>query len=193
MTSSTAKPSPSENTLITVHPLRPNDPECITQAEIFLRKVCHRDNVKRSEATNGEVSWTVTLTDREVLPILYESPWFELDFSTKMALRKFIRRNEEDHDAEPFYTIHAKNYKNDAETKATREFLKTKVTNSTRSLRESKYPGTNHIYSWDEVQLSDAAKEEVEAYLDRRDSPLEPRWPMYDDGKVPYIKDSDWK
>jgi hypothetical protein len=186
-------PSTSGCTLITVHPLKPDDPECITEAEIFLRKVCHRQNVKRSETSTGEVSWIVTLTDRELLPILYESPWFELELTAKKTLRRFIRRNEDDPDADPYYTIPAKDYPNEAETKATEAFLRTKVTDPTQPLHPSTYPFTNLICSWSNVQLSDVVKEEVEAYMGRQDRPYEPHWPMYDDSRVPVIEDSDWK
>jgi hypothetical protein len=180
------------STFITVRPLNANGSESIAEAEIFLRKVCHRNNFKRSETTSWEVSWIVTLTDRELLPILYEGP-VDMSFTTKMILRRFIRRHEEDLDADPCYTITAKDYKNEAETKATQEFLKTKVTDPTRTLETLRYPGTNLIWSWCNIQLSDTAKEEVEDYMRRRDRPLEPYWPMYDENKIPMIKDSDWK
>jgi hypothetical protein len=192
-TPTTVGPSASGCTLITVHPLKPDDPKCIIEAEILLRKVCHHHNVKRSETSTGEVSWIVTLTDRELLPILYESPWFELELNARKTLRRFIRRHEGDPDADPYYTIHAKDYKNETETKATEAFLRTKVTNPNQPLHAFKYPFTNLICSWSNVQLSDATKEDVEAYTGRQDRPYEPHWPMYDHGKVPVIEDSDWK
>jgi hypothetical protein len=192
-TPTTVGPSTSGCTPITIHPLKPDDSEYITEAEIFLRKVCHRQNVKRSETSMGEVAWIVTLTDRELLPILYESPWFELELTAKKTLRRFIRRNEDDPNADPYYTIHAKDYKNDVETKATEAFLRTKVTDPNQPLHASTYPFSYLIFSWCNVQLSDAAKEEVEAYMGRQHRPYEPHWPMYDDSKVPVIEDSDWK
>jgi hypothetical protein len=134
------------------------------------------------------------LTDRDVLPILYESPWFDLEFTAKKTLRRFILlQRKEDPDADPYYTIQAKDYENIAETTATEAFLRTKVTDASHYLGVFTYPFTDLTWSWTNVQLSDKAKEEVEIYMGRQDRPYEPHWPMYDDQKVPVIEDSDWK
>jgi hypothetical protein len=126
------------------------------------------------------------MTDRELLPILYEAPWFELDLATKKILRRYICRHEEDPDADMYYNISANDDPNSEETKA---FLKTKVTDPTQEFREVRLH-CGRVIGWDNVQLSDMAIETVEVYMGR---PLDPQWPTYDDGKVPVIKDSDWK
>jgi hypothetical protein len=82
-TPTTVGPLTSGSKVITVHPLKPDDSACITEVENLLRKVRHRQNVKRLEITTGVMSWIVTLTDREWLSILYEAPWFDLDLTAK--------------------------------------------------------------------------------------------------------------
>ena len=81
---------------------------------------------------------------------------------------EFSRRHEKRSALTPrddhYYNIVAKDYNNDEETKATREFLNTKVTDPSQQIYEFNLPGTSHIIGWGNVQLSDAAKGEVEAY-----------------------------
>jgi hypothetical protein len=108
------------------------------------------------------------LSDRETIRLLPEHPWLKLDSSAKATLVKFSKRHEKRSDLSPrddlYYNIVAKDYNNDAETKAIREFLNTKLTDPNQEITEFKYPGTSHVIGWGNVQLSDTAKAEVGAY-----------------------------
>ena len=161
---------PSIKTFVIVHPIDPNDSGTIEQTVPSLEKICGSEHVEtlRSVGGDGDVSWKVTLSDRETLRYLAEHPWLRHDQSVKRALIEFSRRHEKrsaltPRDDHP-YNVVAKDYNNDEETKATREFLNTKVTGPSQQIYEFHLPGTSHIIGWGNVQLSDAAKGEVEAY-----------------------------
>jgi hypothetical protein len=126
------------------------------------------------------VSWIVTLTDRELLPFLYEAPWFELDLTTKKTLRKYLWLNEENPDADMYYDMCANDDLKDEEIKA---FLETRITNPAQDSVEFQLP-SGCVLGWGNVQLSEMAKEEVEAYLSRPKLPLAAQWPTYDDTNI---------
>lgn len=157
-----------DDTFVTIHPIDPNNSEQIARTEDSLGKICGSEHVKSQQAADGHVSWIVTLSDRETIRLLPEHPWLQLDESARKTLVRFskrhTKRSELDRRDDPFYNVVAKDYNNDEETKATRAFLNTKVTNPNQKILEFNYPGTNHIIGWGNVQLSDAAKGEVEAY-----------------------------
>ena len=88
-----------------------------------------------------------------------------------------------------YYDLCANNDLNKEETKA---FLKTRITDAAQDFVEFRLP-SGRVLGWGNVQWSERAKEEVEAYLGRPKLPLAARWPTYDDTKIPVIEDSDWK
>jgi hypothetical protein len=167
-TSSTLNSPTYDNAFVVLHPIDTNDSETIARTETSLGLICGSEHVESLQATGGDVSWKVTLTDRESLLLLAEHPWLKPDQSLKKTLVEFSRRHEKRSVLtprdDPYYNVVAKDFNNDEETKATKEFLTTKITDPSQQILEFNLPGTSHIIGWGHVQLSDAAKGEVEAY-----------------------------
>jgi hypothetical protein len=165
---STSNAPDSGTTFLIVHPLDPNDTETIEKTVPNLERICGSEHLETLRSVDGNVSWKVTLSDRKTLRYLAEHPWLKPDKSIGKTLEEFSRRHEKRSELIPrddeYYNIVAKDYNNDEETKATREFLNTKVTDPSKKFKEFSLPGTSHIIGWGNVQLSEAAKQEVEAY-----------------------------
>lgn len=158
----------SGDTFVIIHPIDPSNSEQISRTEDSLGKICGSEHVKSQQAKDGHVSWVVTLSDRETINLLPEHPWLQLDETAKRTLvthsKRHTKRSDLDRRDDAYYNIVAKDYNDDAQTKATREFLNTKLTDPNQKILEFNYPGTDHIIGWGHVQLSDAAKGEVEKY-----------------------------
>ena len=72
------------------------------------------------------------MSDRETLRYLAKNPWLRPDYLLKRTLVEFPRRYEEGlaltRRDDQSYNILAKDFKNNKETKATKELLNTKIT-----------------------------------------------------------------
>jgi hypothetical protein len=178
-----------DNNVVTLHPINPEDSDQITRTSNALDIICGTEHVTKQQAADGRVSWVVTLTHREHIDLLPDHPWLNLDSATNNTLIEFSKESTRrsilsSRDEDPLYDIRANDYTNDEETKATREFLKTKTSAPDQKFVEIHLPGTTHILSWGGVQLSDTAKAEVEAYMGREDRPLQLQGPTYEDRAV---------
>lgn len=154
--------------IIIVRPIDPTNSEQISRAGENLVNICGSEHVRPHQTSDGTPSWLVTLSDRETLQYLPEHPWLQLDDVAKQTFTSFTKRHAKRAELSPrddlFYNIAAKDYNNDEETKATREFLNGKLTNPDQEIIEFTYPGTSHVLGWGHVQLSEAAKKELEEY-----------------------------
>jgi hypothetical protein len=155
-------------TFIIVHPIDPKDSNTMEKTVTSLGLICGSEHVESLRSPSGDVSWKIILSDRETLHYLAEHPDLMWDRSLRKTLEDFSRRHEKRSDLtprdDPYYIVAPTDYTNNEETRATREFLNTKVTNPSDTIYEYTLPGDNLIAGWGHVQLSDAAKKEVEAY-----------------------------
>ena len=71
---STSDPSNYDETFVIVHPIDPNDSETIERMVTSLGKICGSEHVENLRSVGGDVSWKVTLSDRETLRYLAEHP-----------------------------------------------------------------------------------------------------------------------
>lgn len=161
-------PTDHDHNYIIVYPKDPNDSKTVKETLATLGKVCGSEHKETLRSAAGEVSWKVTLSDRETFRLLGEHPGLRYDLSVRRRIIEFSRRHEKRSDLaprdDPTYKIVAKDPYNDEETKATREFINTKVTDGAPKIYEFSLATKPHVIGWGNVQLSEAAKKEVEAH-----------------------------
>jgi hypothetical protein len=120
-------------TFVIVHPIDDNDSNTVEKIVASLGLICGSEHVESLRSPSGDVSWKITLSDRETLHYLAEHPNLRRDRSLRRTLEEFSRRHEKRSALTPrddhYYNVAAKDYNNDEETRATREFLNTKITN----------------------------------------------------------------
>jgi asparagine N-glycosylation enzyme membrane subunit Stt3 len=78
--------------------------------------------------------------------------------------RRWKRSHRVQRDEPKRYIILAKDYTNDEETKKTRDFLNSKMSDQNVYVYEFTKLNTSHIQAWGGMTFTDAAKAEVEAY-----------------------------
>jgi hypothetical protein len=175
--------------IVTLHPIDLEDSKQIARTSNALDIIYGSEHVTKHQAADGRVSWVVTLTDREHISLLPDHSWLNIDPATNKTLIEFSTQSTRrtilsSRDGDPFYDIRANDHTDDEETKATREFLKMKTSAPNQKFMEFHLPGTTHTIGWGSVQLSDAAKAEVEAYMGREDRPLQLQGPTYEDRAI---------
>lgn len=156
--SSTLNPLASRDTSLTVYPTEPGNTAQLLETNKYLKSIYGEEYVKFNPQDES-LSWTISLQNDDKTDALQDYPGLCLTKDTEESKRsKIVQRDDS------YYIAIAADSDNDEQTKATREFLDSKVQNSTQEIVELHKPGTNHVMAWAYLRLSSDAKAAVEAY-----------------------------
>ncbi|KAF2647256.1 subtilisin-like protein [Lophiostoma macrostomum CBS 122681] len=135
--------------------------------QTVLEAKYHEKNVVQHRDADGHLYWRVCwdggnptndLHATEGIGIVLPESWPE-DKRRSWKRSNQIQRNEPKR-----YSILAKDSTNDEETKQTRDFLNSKMSDASVYVWEYHTPGTSHIEGWSGMPFTDTARAEVEAY-----------------------------
>ncbi|KAF2176957.1 hypothetical protein K469DRAFT_697599 [Zopfia rhizophila CBS 207.26] len=165
-TLSNLNPPVPRDTFYTVYPTDPSNADQVANTEKFLQNLYGKEDVIENRNADGLVSWRITLKDGDTTDQLEAHQGLrvvEPEDRPKGVIAK-AKRSELARRDDPIYIALASDPDNDEQTKATREFLNSKVTDPNKFIIELHKPGTNKILAWGQLSLNDAAKAEVEGH-----------------------------
>jgi hypothetical protein len=149
-----------------VYPTDPSNREELKKTEKFLRDTYGGEDVIQNRNSDGLVSWRIILKDGDTTDQLEGHEGLRMvepeDRQKGFTPKRKSKRSELIRRDDPLYIALAKDPNNNEETKATREFLDTKISNPDRKITELKLG--DQIKAWANIELNDVAKAEVEAY-----------------------------
>ncbi|KAF2254064.1 hypothetical protein BU26DRAFT_561320 [Trematosphaeria pertusa] len=157
-TLSTLNAPASRDTSLTVYPFNPEDSWQLLESHKFLQSPYGKENVK-SNPQEGDLSWSISLQDGDIIDALQGHPGIQLEKETEESKRAALVRREN-----ASYIAIAANPEDDGQTKATLEFIKTKIKNPNERIIELHKPGTDHVMGWGHLQFTSEAKAAGEAY-----------------------------
>jgi hypothetical protein len=151
-------PLASRDTSLTVYPTDPQNAGQLLETHKFLKGLYGEEHVEFNPQ-EGSLSWSISLQNGDTTDALQGHLGLRLDKETPESKRSAVVKRDNS-----YYIAIAANPEDDEQTKATREFLKSKVTNSNQKIYELHKPGTDHVMAWGNLQFTSDAKAAVEGY-----------------------------
>ncbi|KAF2176958.1 subtilisin-like protein, partial [Zopfia rhizophila CBS 207.26] len=148
----------SRDTSLTVYPTEPQNTGQLLEIHKFLKGLYGEERVKFNPQ-DGSLSWSISLHNGDTSDALQGHPGLRLGEETEESKRSEVVKRDD-----PYYIAIAANPDDDEQTKATREFLNSKVKNPNQEIIELHKPGTDHVMAWGNLQLTSDAKAAVEGY-----------------------------
>jgi hypothetical protein len=125
---------------------------------MFLRGLYGDENVAFDPKSEHR-SWSISLRDGNSTEPLQAHAGLLLSKEAAVAKRSEYEKRDN-----LYWNALNSHPEDDEQTKTTREFLHSKISNPANDVIEIRVPGTNHILAWGHLQLTSEAKAAVQAY-----------------------------
>lgn len=138
-----------------VYAADPKNTISLLEVDKFLKDLYGKEHVEFNQAF---FSWSVLLQNGETTNALKGHPGIRLGEDEESKRSDVVKSDD------LWYIALAANPDDDEQTKATREFLQSKIKNPGLKITELHVPTTKHVLAWGRLQLTSDAKAAVEGY-----------------------------